>query len=334
MNVPFSPTLDDHVLALLPKLSPGLFFSNPKRAIYCDPNILLDSIPKLIQEASMQPYNEEVEGRTAMLIGKGKPVEYHFIEDKHDDFPTKRQTMASTESVVQNAAYRMVHVAVSDMLIDNRFMDLLDSRWIVHTLQSDDSRLFRCDVFGEVVQWGVDTDRSALEFVLGLHDMWSRVIAKESDLGSWWIGESVLTVPEGYHAGHHHHHQSHPRRRLQEKDVTEDDSDEEDEDSTDANNDGDKGDPILDEDKTFGMQAEGVEQEEVRDIKGGSSLDDEEEDAVSGEDEDETEGTETLAERDYSSYDTWMGVLSATSIKYFVRIVPSSEVGVVSLDET
>ena len=164
--------------------------------------------------------------------------------------------------------------------------------------------------------------------------MWSRVIAKESDLGSWWIGESVLTVPEGYHAGHHHHHQSHPRRRLQEKDVTEDDSDEEDEDSTDANNDGDKGDPILDEDKTFGMQAEGVEQEEVRDIKGGSSLDDEEEDAVSGEDEDETEGTETLAERDYSSYDTWMGVLSATSIKYFVRIVPSSEVGVVSLDET
>ena len=36
-------------------------------------------------------------------------------------------------------------------------------------------------------------------------------------------------------------------------------------------------------------------------------------------------------ERDFTSYDTWMGILSSSSIKYFVRIVSSSEVGVVSV---
>jgi cobalamin biosynthesis protein CobT len=38
-------------------------------------------------------------------------------------------------------------------------------------------------------------------------------------------------------------------------------------------------------------------------------------------------------ERDLSSYDTWMGILSSSSVKYFVRIVPSSEVGVVSITD-
>lgn len=42
---------------------------------------------------------------------------------------------------------------------------------------------------------------------------------------------------------------------------------------------------------------------------------------------------EPHVERDYSSYDAWMGILSSASIKYFVRIVKSSEVGVASIDE-
>jgi len=40
-----------------------------------------------------------------------------------------------------------------------------------------------------------------------------------------------------------------------------------------------------------------------------------------------------IESRDFSVYDTWMGVLSASSVKYFVRIVPSSEVGVISLGD-
>jgi len=73
VKIPSSEEESYHVskrmLSLLPKLSPGLFFSKAKRAIYVDPDILLDNINKLLEEASMQPYNSDVEGRTAMLIG-------------------------------------------------------------------------------------------------------------------------------------------------------------------------------------------------------------------------------------------------------------------------
>jgi len=37
--------------------------------------------------------------------------------------------------------------------------------------------------------------------------------------------------------------------------------------------------------------------------------------------------------RDRSAYDTWMGVLSSTDHHYFVRIIPSTEVGVMFLDD-
>lgn len=265
----------------------------------------------------MQPYNPDVQGRTAMLIGKGSPVDF-FAQDYDYDNP-QRQTLAPIETVVQNAAYRMVRIAVAGMLFDGGFSDLMDSRWMVHALQSDDSRLFRCDVFGEVVQWGGNTDRSALEFILGLHDMWSRVIAKESDDEPWWIGENVITVPEG-------HNPSTRRRRLQEEPKAEVEGnsvkEEEDEDEKEeATNDA--------EDKQ-GMQAEAVEQEEVNheDVKRGVSSEESDQNL-----DDDSNSEKVLTERDYSSYDTWMGVLSATAVKYFVRIVPSSEVGVVSLSD-
>jgi UDP-glucuronate 4-epimerase len=356
VNAPSYTSEHDAILKLLPKLSPGLFFgSATKRAIYIDPDILLDSIPKLLLEAAVQPYNEEREGATTMLIGKGKPKDY-FAQGE-DDFTPKKQTLASAQTVVQNAAYRMVRIAVSDKLFGDG-MELLDSRWMVHTLQSDDSRLFRCDVFGEVVQWQADTDRPALEFVLGLHDMWSRVIATESGLGPWWIGESVVTVPEGHILR---------RRRLEEvdapegedeKDKSEDESEDDDESEEQAEDekeqaDDDNGVGADNDDKTsqkgdagaasktedtrtgFAIQAEGVQEVNTAGDKkrGGSSDQDDDQVEEHVEVVEEPEEAETVSERDFSSYDTWMGVLSASSVKYFVRIVPSSEVGVVSLDD-
>jgi UDP-glucuronate 4-epimerase len=322
------------LLSLLPKLSPGLFFSKAKRAIYIDPNILLDSIPKLLKEATVQPYNAEIEGRTAMLIGKGNADDYFVQEDEDFDFsaPEKVQKLAATETVIQNAAYRMVRIAVSDVLVDNGILELMDSRWMVHTLQSDDSRLFRCDVFGEVVQWDVDTDRSSLEFVLRSHDKWSRVIAKESSSGesggAWWIGENVLTVPEGF---------GRTSRRLQEEDgIVLVDGDEDDLDIGDEGADGARKDEdaVADDKDVTAMQAEPVKEEEVNNGEmkhAGSSEDSEEGDTDIG--DDEPADPAELLPHDYSSYDAWMGVLSASSVKYFVRIVPSSEVGVVSLDD-
>ena len=216
-------TSSDPSIVLLPKLSPGLFFGPAtKRAIYCDPDVLLDNISVLLQEASMQPYSDEVEGATAMLIGKGEPKDL-FAED--DDYIPQKQKLDSPASIVQNAAYRMVRIAVSDSRFGDGFVELLDSRWMVHTLKSDDSRLFRCDVFGEVVQWEVNNDKSALEFVLGLHDMWSGVIVSESGMSPWWMGDDVVTVPEGR-----------TKHRRLDEDLSIPDDDEERQKAEDANN--------------------------------------------------------------------------------------------------
>lgn len=368
VSIPSFSTGDENLLSLLPKLSPGLFFG-PKvsRAIYVDPDILLDSVSKLLQEASMQPLHDDVEGATAMLIGKGKPKDY-FAQDE-DDFQPKKQQFESSKSMVQNAAYRMIRIAVSDKLFGDGFMALLDSRWMVHTLQSDDSRLFRCDVFGEVTQWEVDTDRSALEFVLGLHDMWSRVITEKP----WWIDENVITVPEAHDT----------RRRLEEVVVIEEgleadrkvahstednpsDADEkteeiidEDVDEDNEEDDGaavdaetlDEGDQNEDDEFENELESEDGEGEEGDEHRGFGVHGEEGVEAAAGDksrggssdQDDDVQGGEgfgeeipedfPLEERDFSAYDTWMGVLSASSVKYFVRIVPSSEVGVVSLEE-
>ena len=358
---------DLDILKLLPKLSPGLFFGpHTKRAIYIDPNILLDSIPRLLREASAQPFMEDIQGATALLIGKGKSKGYFTQND--DDGPSK-QFLPRQATRVQNAAYRMVRIAVSEELLDE-FMELLDSRWMVHTLQSDDSRLFRCDVYGEVVQWQVDIDRPALEFILGLHDMWTRVMAKQAGYDPWWIGDSVVTVPEG------------KRRRLQEDKGEEGNEDKvEGGEDNEVEEEGDKGniedeeqggerkedeesdpderivgadekveansnadDDVVkkteelesDEGKVggFGRKAEGVAQQEVNtdaDKTRGESSDAGDDDRV--ENNVNTKAQAPVIERDLSSYDTWMGVLSSSTTKFFVRIVPSHEVGVVSLDE-
>jgi UDP-glucuronate 4-epimerase len=343
---------DLEILKLLPKLSPGLFFGpHTKRAIYTDPNILLDSIPRLLREASAQPFMEDVQGATALLIGKGKSKSY-FTQNDDDDGPSK-QVLPRQATRVQNAAYRMVRIAVSEELLDE-FIGLLDSRWMVHTLQSDDSRLFRCDVYGEVVQWQVDTDRAALEFILGLHDMWTRVMAKQAGDDPWWIGDGVVTVPEGKQG---------KRRQLQEDnedkgeggaenkedeeqggDKNEDEENEPDERvmaadekiEASSNTDDDVVKKIeeheSDEGKVggFGRKAEGVAQQEVN-ADGKTDFDPGDDDRA--ENDVNAKAQAPVIERDLSSYDTWMGVLSSSSTKYFVRIVPSHEVGVVSLDE-
>jgi nucleoside-diphosphate-sugar epimerase len=358
LDIPIFPEGDaeKHVLHLLPKLSPGLFFgSGTKKAIYVDSNILLDSIPNLLHEASTQPYSDEVEGATAMLIGRGEAAE-KMPEEDDESFGRITQSIQSSSTQVQNAAYRMVRIAVADKLFGDGFMELLDSRWMVHTLQSDDARLFRCDVLGEVVQWGVNSDRSALEFVLGLHDMWSRVIVKSSGVSPWWIGDSVVTVPEGHM----------PRRKLQEAEDTDraggdqviqdaleaaivdpnkveqsdeisGETDEVAPEMEETPNDDDEVEEleehvtVEDNDRAQFVLGNGAQQEVAADEeKRGDSSEEPDDDEIIDE---QQEGEEDFhVERDLSSYDNWMGILSSSNVKYFVRIVKSSEVGVESID--
>jgi len=308
-----------HVLKLLPKMSPGLFFSNTAdRAIYCDPDVIFDSIPALLEEASMQPYNERVEGATAVLIGRRR------------ESSSAQSRSPSAKASVQEHAYRMIRIAVFDEMTGDDFQQHVDSSFIVHTLNSADSRFFRCDVYGEVVQWDVDSDNAALEFVMGLHDMWSRVIARKDGQEPWWTGDDVETVPSNEEVA-----VEPQRRRLQEDEDEEDDEDESAEEE--------------EVEGAFVHNGFGVEnrvpgeakRKDAAEKERDEPVDDEEEidDAEESDDGDQVEeGRDMIQEEKRlpsspSSYDVWMGVLSSTETKYFARVVSAEAVGAVHLDE-
>ena len=82
----------------------------------------------------------------------------------------------------------------------------------------------------------------------------------------------------------------------------------------------------------FGMKGDDVEEVVAGDKKRGDSSDRDDDEVQQLGEEPGTEDA-PAEERDFSHYDSWMGVLSASSVKYFVRIVPSSEVGVISLHD-
>ena len=309
---------EEPLVALLPKLSPGLFFSTQvQRAVYVDPDVLVDSLPKMLRQASMQPQHPTHPGATAMLIGKRSPA----TRDLEDGFIPHPQVLESTQSRIQKSAYRMIRIALSELGTS----EVLDARWMVHRLNKDDARLFRCDAAGEVLQWNVQEDCTAWEFVLGLHDLWSRVVLSDDD-APWWTEETAKTVPEGNAQGTH-------RRRLEE-DVDEAEEEahiERGEEAASSEDDAmEHGDGAGGVQPGFGMAGEAVDEVAVGVVKGSDSVE-RDDDQARFEEEDTAEDGRRIGERDLSSMDTWMGVLSASTVKYFVRIVPSNEVGVVSL---
>eukprot|EP00548_Thalassiothrix_antarctica_P016461 CAMPEP_0194185642 /NCGR_PEP_ID=MMETSP0154-20130528/43567_1 /TAXON_ID=1049557 /ORGANISM="Thalassiothrix antarctica, Strain L6-D1" /LENGTH=909 /DNA_ID=CAMNT_0038904131 /DNA_START=74 /DNA_END=2800 /DNA_ORIENTATION=+ len=185
LPIPTFQVGDEHTLSYLPKLSPGSFFGEATHhAIYCDPDVVFLNIYKLLQEAQMQPFQKGRYGATALLVG----------HNDVDNNPTKIPRPTMQESI-QASAYRMIRIGMIEEILSH---PSLDSSWMVHSLlQNEDSRSFRCDLYGEVVQWDVAHDEQALEFVIGLHDVWARVLAKGKGIEPWWIGDQVVTVPSG-----------------------------------------------------------------------------------------------------------------------------------------
>jgi len=394
--IPSFKTGDEHILHLLPKLSPGLFFGQKtKKAIYSAPNVVFRSIPALLEETKMLPFQTGVSGATGLLIGRERNLRRR-----------RKAAVPSTNEAVQSAAYRMIRIGVIDEMPAN---PILEPSWMVHTLQHEDSRLFRCDIFNEIIQWDVGQDKSALEFIIGLHDMWSRVIVNGKDIDTYWVGDKVVTVRED-------------RRRLaqveeaskaeeetdtqeagdeeengeeegEENDEGEDEEGEENDEGEDEEGDrideaevtkidqkvedngkgqtkenvedatttgvgktfeveidtGEKSKPAEDK-SAFGGGESGA-QSEADQVAANAAERAKELDGVEGPDQAEKKKTgdeqgddevtpedgnreaETDVKLDISSYDTWMGILSAAQPQHFVRIVPSDEVGAIFLDE-
>ena len=310
-----------HILKLIPKLSPGQFFgSKTTRAIYCDPNVVMDNVPLILNEFEKKPDSVGGPAATAILIGKSR----HSGQERLIDATT------SLQERVQNTAYRMIRIAAIDEMAGSGFSLRVDPSFIVHSLKNDNSRLYRCDILGEVVQWDVASEAPAIEFVTGLHDMWSRVIAKKRGSQAWWTGDN-LTEKERASAAKRKNGDSdkgeeyvakEQRRRLQE--VV-----------------GDKEDFLgHQQDGGVGGMSEAI-QDAVRAVFGDSinkQLDQKDDDDSSPDEDGEEHAKDAVevvsrANRQDGDADVWMGILSSAELQYYGHIVDARKVGVVHLDE-
>lgn len=237
------------ILEMIPKLSPTLFFGNKvEHAIYCDIDIVFDSIPRLLKEANMQPQqktkssktsNDNTRGVTVMMIGKHSK---NNNQERKVFTNTRNRSSPPYQSIQQEIAYRTIRMAVIDEMMGDGFAQTVDSSFIVNNLfqrrhphssdasstnNNNDSKFFRCDILGEIIQWNVPTDNAAIEFIMSLHDMWSRIMVEKNHIQPWWIGNDVITIPSDIYKdsdleklfGHINKQTKQNHRRLQEIDV-------------------------------------------------------------------------------------------------------------------
>eukprot|EP00578_Thalassiosira_sp_NH16_P019332 CAMPEP_0181102060 /NCGR_PEP_ID=MMETSP1071-20121207/14103_1 /TAXON_ID=35127 /ORGANISM="Thalassiosira sp., Strain NH16" /LENGTH=962 /DNA_ID=CAMNT_0023184987 /DNA_START=79 /DNA_END=2967 /DNA_ORIENTATION=- len=174
-------------LEYLPKLSPGRFFGSTVRyAAYAAPSIVLDNLPVLLKRME-----DGLSGRghTALMLAS-KRSECDAAQRGSSCVDT--YVRPPQNDMIQSRAYNMVRVALRGDIMGGGLEPVLDSSFVVHSLREEDSRLFRCDVYHEAFQWGASGDERALEFIISLHDLWSRAVVHWSTEGDkpWWTNAS------------------------------------------------------------------------------------------------------------------------------------------------
>jgi len=177
------PDVAETIDGLTPKLSPGKFFaSSVNMAIYSDPNVLFSNLPELLKKLKNQPpakgdhYSEftgNVENSIVMMASS-RP-EYTSSLDEI------RGTYASTTpaEALQERAYNMIRIGLKGNMA--ALQAKVNTRWLVHNINSKDSQLFRCSVYREVLQWKVSNDEAAFFFMIELHDLWYRFDLKSNE---------------------------------------------------------------------------------------------------------------------------------------------------------
>lgn len=282
---------DWNLLQMVPKISPGLFFSGQtKHVIYASPDITFVNIHTLLREAKMQPYKEGMRGATAAVVGDGFSEAERRRAKGHNAKFVDEGVLGSSRArsgSLQLRAYNMIRVGLQGEMIGGGEIPIADSSWIVHTLGVEDARLFRCDVLGEIIQWEVGSDERSLEFVMGLHDLWSRVIVSWGGVDPWWEESGsgkVSVVPEAPATSAASPETPVEKAQANRRRLT------------------DLSSPNVG--VVVGMKEERRRLEERTEES----------------DESGTSGS-------------WMGVLSSTEVHYFVRILPSSAVGAVHVEE-
>jgi hypothetical protein len=191
-------------LPLLPKLSPGYFFSSPanRHAIYCDTSVLFSNINKLVDLLYQPQTNDEsiqrlYPGKTVLVVPGTKrrrtPTSNTMTE--RDNKETALQRMNSEHIASQERLYTMIRSAARGVMFGSGSSDdIVDSTWLVHLLDhdDDDSRRLRCEIYENVSQWNLSTDHLSIEFILSLHDIRNKLKYIWNDRTIWWKTKSSI----------------------------------------------------------------------------------------------------------------------------------------------
>jgi hypothetical protein len=174
-----------YALEYLPKLSPGMFFGSSVRyAAYADPNVALDNLPKLFKTVEDGPpsSSSHSKGSTAMLLATKQPKCDPSVRGSNCQWsrPPKNDSL-------QASVYNTIRVALRGELLGGSLDPTLDTSFVIHALRQEDARLFRCDTYTEVAQWGASGDERAVEFMASLHDLWSKAVMHWNGQEAWWV---------------------------------------------------------------------------------------------------------------------------------------------------
>lgn len=182
----------------LPKVSPGRFFGSSVRyAVYAAPSVLLDNLPSLLRRMEGGPPKATVDGMVGDVgIAVMLPARRPACDPAQRGSPcVSAWTRPEKNDALQSSAYNMIRVALRGDMLGGGLIPVVDSSLLAHSLRSEDARLFRCDVYGEAAQWGVSSDERAFEFIVSLHDLWTRAVSYWSGRAIWWNGDDVGRTP-------------------------------------------------------------------------------------------------------------------------------------------
>eukprot|EP00579_Thalassiosira_antarctica_P000369 CAMPEP_0201868684 /NCGR_PEP_ID=MMETSP0902-20130614/2464_1 /ASSEMBLY_ACC=CAM_ASM_000551 /TAXON_ID=420261 /ORGANISM="Thalassiosira antarctica, Strain CCMP982" /LENGTH=970 /DNA_ID=CAMNT_0048394049 /DNA_START=71 /DNA_END=2983 /DNA_ORIENTATION=+ len=181
-------------LEYLPKVSPGRFLGSSVRyAVYAAPSVLVQNLPDLLKRMEEGPPGSTAVASTALMLSAKRPA---CDPAQRGSTCASSWTRPAKNDALQSSVYNMIRVALRGDMLGGGLEPVVDSSLLVHSLREEDSRLFRCDVYGEAAQWGASSDERAIEFIVSLHDLWSRAVNHWTGQKIWWKGGGTTAATE------------------------------------------------------------------------------------------------------------------------------------------